>query len=202
MILKELNLISFGKFQKKRFNLEKGLNIFYGENESGKTTIHNFIDGMFYGFLKPYVRKRYYLEEYEKYRPWNGNQYIGILKLVKDDKKYRIERDFAKGEVKVYDELTGKDITDDIDVGEKIKVHLPGLYFFDFNTSVYKNTISIKQLGNKIDSTLSTEVKDRLANISTSLDDEISVKQAISHLEKELDKIGTSKAYTKPYCLC
>jgi uncharacterized protein YhaN len=199
MILKELNLISFGKFQKKRFNLEKGLNIFYGENESGKTTIHNFIDGMFYGFLKPYVRKRYYLEEYEKYRPWNGNQYIGILKLVKDDKKYRIERDFAKGEVKVYDELTGKDITDDIDVGEKIKVHLPGLYFFDFNTSVYKNTISIKQLGNKIDSTLSTEVKDRLANISTSLDDEISVKQAISHLEKELDKIGTSKAYTKPY---
>ncbi|MCF6463561.1 ATP-binding protein [Clostridium sp. Cult1] len=199
MILKELNLISFGKFQKKRFNLEEGLNIFYGENESGKTTIHNFIDGMFYGFLKPYVRKRYYLEEYEKYRPWNGNQYIGILKLVKDDKKYRIERDFAKGEVKVYDELTGKDITDDIDVGEKIKVHLPGLYFFDFNTSVYKNTISIKQLGNKIDSTLSTEVKDRLANISTSLDDEISVKQAISHLEKELDKIGTSKAYTKPY---
>ncbi len=67
MILKELNLISFGKFQKKRFNLEEGLNIFYGENESGKTTIHNFIDGMFYGFLKPYDQKRYYLEEYEKY---------------------------------------------------------------------------------------------------------------------------------------
>ncbi len=42
------------------------------------------------------------------------------------------------------------------------------IFFFDFNTSVYKNTISIKQLGNKIDSTLSTEVKDRLANISTS----------------------------------
>ena len=49
MILRELYLISFGKFQ-KRFNLEEGLNILYGENESGKTTIHNFIDGMFYGF--------------------------------------------------------------------------------------------------------------------------------------------------------
>lgn len=199
MILKELNLISFGKFQNKRFNLEKGLNIIYGENESGKTTIHNFIDGMFYGFLKPYATKRYYLEEYEKYRPWNGNQYAGILKFIKDGKKYRIERDFGKGEVKVYDEITGTDITDEIDNGEKVKVHLPGLYFFDFNTTVYKNTISIKQLGNRIDSTLSTEVKDRLANISTSLDDEISVKQAISHLEKELDKIGTDRAYTKPY---
>ncbi|HSH34894.1 ATP-binding protein [Schnuerera sp.] len=199
MILKELNLISFGKFQKERFNLEKGLNILYGENESGKTTIHNFIDGMFYGFLKPYAKKRYYLEEYEKYKPWNANQYMGILKFLKDDKKYRIERNFNKGEVKVYDELTGEDITDKIDNGEKVKVHLPGLYFFDFNTTVYKNTISIKQLGNKIDSTLSTEVKDRLANISTSLDDEISVKHAISNLDKKLDKIGTDKAYTKPY---
>ncbi len=58
MILKELNLISFGKFERKRFDLEDGLNIIYGENESGKTTIHNFIDGMFYGFLKPYARRK------------------------------------------------------------------------------------------------------------------------------------------------
>ena len=87
------------------------------------------------------------MEEYEKYRPWNGEQYIGILRLCKEGKKYRIERDFDKGEVKVYDELTGKDITDDIDIGEKIKIHLPGLYFFDFNSIVYRNTISIKTIG-------------------------------------------------------
>ncbi|MCF6465811.1 ATP-binding protein [Clostridium sp. Cult2] len=199
MILRELNLISFGKFHNKRFNLEEGLNILYGENESGKTTIHNFIDGMFYGFLKPYVTRRYFLDEYEKYRPWNENKYMGILKLTRNGKKYRIERDFDKGEVKVYDELIGKDITDNIDTGEKLKLHLPGLYFFDFNTAVYKNTISIKQLGNKIDSNLSTEVKDRLANISTSLDDEISVKKAITQLKKQLDEIGSNIAYKKPY---
>ncbi len=199
MILKELNLISFGKFENKIFNLEEGLNIFYGENESGKTTIHNFIYGMFYGFLRPYVTRRYYTKEHEKYRPWNGNGYVGILKLIKDGKEYRIERDFDKGEVKIYDELTGKDITALIDRGEKIKVHLPGLYFFDFNSIVYKNTISIKQLGNRIESNLSKEVKDRLLNISTSLDDEISVKEAISYLDKELNSIGTEKAYTKPY---
>ncbi len=41
---------------------------------------------------------------------------------------------------------------------------------------VYNNTISVKQLENKIDGDLSKEVKDRLANISTSLDEDISVK--------------------------
>ena len=199
MILKELNLISFGKFAKERFDLEDGLNIIYGENESGKTTIHNFIDGMFYGFLKPYAKRRNFLEEYEKYRPWSGKQYSGILRFSKEDKSYRIERDFSKGEAKVYDDLTGEDITKYIDTGEKIKIHLPGIHFFDFNSTVYKNTISIKQLGNKIDSSLSKEVKDRLANISTSLDDDISVRNAIGELENQLEDIGTERAYTRPY---
>lgn len=58
MKIDELNLISFGKFKNTIFKLEDGLNIFYGENEAGKTTIHNFIEGMYYGFQKPNVSSR------------------------------------------------------------------------------------------------------------------------------------------------
>lgn len=199
MKLKNLNLLSFGKFKDKRINFKNGLNIIYGENESGKTTIHNFIDGMFYGFLRPYVTRRYYREEYEKYRPWEREAYKGIIHFSKDDIEYRIERDFGREQVRVYEDLTGKDITKTIDTGEKVKVHLPGVHFFNFNTMVYNNTVSIKQLGNRIDSDLSTEVKDRLANISTSLDDDISVKTAITQLEKRLESIGTENAYTRPH---
>lgn len=199
MILKELNLISFGKFQNKIISLEEGLNIIYGKNESGKTTIHNFIDGMFYGFLKPYAKIRNYSKELEKYRPWNGQDYSGIIKLSQFGKDYRIERNFEKGQVKVYDDLTGIDITKEIDMGEKLKDNLPGLYFFNFNNMVYNNTISIKQLESKIDTDLSKEFKDKLANISTSLDQDISVKNAIGELDKKLENIGTERAYTKPY---
>ena len=199
MILKELNLISFGKFQNKTIHLKEGLNILYGKNESGKTTIHNFIDGMFYGFLKPYAKRRNYLEGLEKYRPWNNQNYAGVLKLFQEGKVYRIERDFEKGKVKVYDDLVGIDITAKIDKGERLKDNLPGIHFFDFNNMVYNNTISIKQLENKIESDLSKELGDRLANISTSLDDDISVKNAINNLDKKLDAIGTERAYTKPY---
>lgn len=199
MIIKELNLISFGKFESESFSLEDGLNIIYGENESGKTTLHNFIYGMFYGFLRPYVKRRLYLPEYEKYRPWNRKEYAGILTFIKDDRVYRIERNFDKGEVRVYDDITGDDITKYIDMGERVKVHLPGIYFFDFNSIVYNNTISICQLGNRIHQDLSTEVKDRLANISTSFEEDISVKKAIADLEKELEDIGSVRAPTRPY---
>ena len=53
---------------------------------------------------------------------------------------------------------------------------MPGLYFFDFNCLVYRNTVAIRQLENKVDGDLAKEVKDKLANITTALDDEISVK--------------------------
>lgn len=199
MKLKELNLISFGKFKDTIFKLEDGLNIFYGENESGKTTIHTFIEGMFYGFQKPNRVKRARYEESKKYTPWYDDRYAGTLLFEKGNKTYKIERDFKRDKVKVYDNITGKDITDEIDNGEKVKVELPGLYFFDFNCLVYRNTIAIRQLENKIDKDFSKEVKDKLVNLTTTLDDDISVKNAIGELEEKLKSIGSNQAHTKPY---
>ena len=82
MIIEELNLIGFGKFYNKKIKLKDGFNVIYGENEAGKTTIHNFINGMFYGFLKPYSRRTIYLEEHAKYEPWNGSRYGGMSPMM------------------------------------------------------------------------------------------------------------------------
>lgn len=45
----ELVLRNFGKFTDKRIELSNGIQLIYGENESGKSTIHSFIKGMFFG---------------------------------------------------------------------------------------------------------------------------------------------------------
>lgn len=202
MKIRELNLISFGKFKNTIFNLEDGLNIFYGENEWGKTTIHNFIEGMYYGFQKPNVStRRSFFEEKKKYTPWHEDKYAGILILEKDNKIYRIERDFKEDKVKVYDDLTGKDITSFIDTGERVKTYLPGLYFFGFNCLVYRNTVSIRQLENRVDDNLAKEVKDKLINMTTALDDDISVKNAIKELDDKLGQIGTERAYKQPFAM-
>lgn len=202
MKLKELNLISFGKFKGYTLKLEDGLNIIHGENESGKTTIHNFIEGMFYGFQSPNATtKKKPLEEKKKYNPWHEDSYEGVLTFEKDGKVYRIVRDFKSDKVSVYDDLTGKNITDEIDTGERIKIHLPGLHFFKFNSYVYRNTIAIRQLENRVDSQLAREVKDKLINMTTALDDTISVKNAIRDLDNMLSEIGTDRAYTQPYAM-
>ena len=201
MIIKELNLIGFGKFKHKSIELKDGLNIIFGENEGGKTTIHSFIDGMFYGFLKPYVKSTIYLDEHKRYNPWDGNRYAGIINFDMFGERYRIERVFTKSreETKVFIETTGEDITYKISTGDKGRVLQPGIHFFGFNNGVYSNTISIKQLGTKTDDKLANEVRDKLVNITSTLDDEISIEDSIKYLDKSLKETGSLKAPTSKY---
>lgn len=202
MKIYELNLISFGKFKDKKIILNDGLNIIYGENEGGKTTIHKFIEGMFFGFFKPYSKRKIYTDDYERFFPWKYNEYCGVLKFEYKGEIYRIERNFVKGfdDVKIYDDKTGEDITDLFEYDPVLRLHCPNSRLLGLNSIVYNNTVSIKQLGSKTDEGLSKEVKDSLINIGGSLDEDISVKNAIEKLNKEIDAIGTaSQRKSSPY---
>ena len=53
MKLRELKLKNFGKFHDKSIQLQDGINVICGENESGKTTMHTFIKAMLFGNYNP-----------------------------------------------------------------------------------------------------------------------------------------------------
>ena len=203
MIIKELELDNFGKFNNYKLKFEAGVNLIYGENESGKSTLHSFIDGMFYGFLKPFTKKTIYLVEYENYKPLNSNLYRGNIEFELDGVTYRIERDFKKGRenTRIYEKSTGEDITyraSDLSAGKVIQ---PGIYFFGLSDLVFKNTVFISQQGIYTDDKLADEVRDRLVNVVTSRDENISVSKAMDILDLELKEIGTERAYTSKYGL-
>ena len=50
MIIKELNLIGFGKFNNRIIKLEDGLNIVYGENEAARPLSITLFMGCFMDF--------------------------------------------------------------------------------------------------------------------------------------------------------
>ena len=49
MYLNKLLLKDFGKFNNKEMNLTTGINLIYGEKDSGKTTVKDFIVSMLFG---------------------------------------------------------------------------------------------------------------------------------------------------------
>ncbi len=193
MIIKELNLTAFGKFKNEKILLEDGINLVYGGNETGKSTLHKFIEGMLFGFFKDSWSRRLYNEDYDKYMPVEGNDYRGSMLLEAEGKSIRIERNFLKGkdELKVYDEATGEDITGFFHYEPATKMYYlldPGI----LNRNLYKNTVSIAQLKAKTDEDLAEELKERILNYSQSGTD-ISVNKAIKKLEKKLEQNGTER---------
>ena len=100
MKITELILKNFGKFTNKQILLADGINIIYGENESGKTTLHTFLKGMLFGMERKRGRAAA-TDTFRTYEPWeNPNFYAGILRFTCGGRKFLLERNFdryAKG---------------------------------------------------------------------------------------------------------
>ena len=52
MIINKLQLKNFGRFQNRELILKPGVNVIYGGNESGKSTIHTFLQSMLFGMKR------------------------------------------------------------------------------------------------------------------------------------------------------
>lgn len=183
MIIKDINLTNFGKFNHKSVSLEPGLNIIYGENEAGKTTLHTFIRGMLFGIDKQ-RGKASTKDLYSKYEPWeNPSYYQGTMRIENDGVLYRIERVFNKESksFKVINEDLGQELSE-----EEIDVLFEGL-----DESCYYNTISISQLGSSTDQELESILKNYAANIGSTKSMEIDIKAAYADLDVTKKKIAT-----------
>ena len=125
MKIEKIHINGFGKFKDKTIEFKDGFNLIYGENEAGKSTLHKFIEGMFFGFFKDYSKNKYYTPDYNKYLPWEFDVYGGSIEFENDEKKYRIERNFNRRaeSFKLFDNVTGEDLTDTLPYDPVIRQH-------------------------------------------------------------------------------
>ncbi|MGO3752225.1 MAG: ATP-binding protein [Peptoniphilaceae bacterium] len=191
MKIKNLKLLAFGKFHNKEINLNDGINLIYGENESGKSTTFSFIEGIFYGFAKNSLKRRIFENEFEKYRPWTGKDYRGILILEDNNKDiFRIERDFDKNKLSLLNLRSKEDLSDESSLREFTKIAQPGVYFFNVDSKVFKNTFFIGQLKAGLEEDSYNTLKEKLQNFIVSGDENFNVKEAINILENKINELG------------
>ena len=72
MKILSLHIEGFGKFHDLDISFKDGLNVVYGKNEAGKSTLHTFIRGMLFGIEKQRGRAARN-DVYSKYEPWKGS---------------------------------------------------------------------------------------------------------------------------------
>lgn len=196
MKINELKINSYGKLKDKDLKLEDGINIIYGENEKGKSTLLNFIVNIFYGTSKN--KKGKTMSDYDRYKPWNTEEFSGRMTYTLDNnERYEVFREFGKKNPKIYDknmEDISKDYSIDKNAGSQ--------YFFE-QTKVDEETFvsSVVSFQNEveIDNQTQNVLLQKIANVSSTGDDNISYKKAIDKLnKKQLEEIGTTRSQGKP----
>lgn len=191
MRINEVRLNNFGKFNNKSIRLEEGINLIYGDNEAGKSTIHTFVKGMLFGIEK--LRGRASKDDtYLKYQPWDTpGAYNGSMDIEIKGKTYRILRNFDKSTKNwsIIELETGRELNI---APEELKDLYGGL-----TEAGYRNTISIEQLKSRTDQELVAELRNYITNLSLSKSNEVDVTKALSFLQDRRKEVEEQQLDTK-----
>lgn len=177
MRLLDLHISGFGKFHDRDITFSDGLNIIYGKNEAGKSTLHTFIRAMLFGLERGRGRAARG-DVYSHYEPWeNKAVYGGRMRVEQDGIVYRIERSFQKDQkhFAIIDETNGREV-------EPTKAFLDQL-LCGLSETTYVNTISIGQLKSATDGGMIAELRNYIANMNTTGSMALNITKATANLQ-------------------
>jgi len=194
--INQLKINSYGKLKDKEINIDNGINLIYGQNESGKSTLINFIINSFYGISKNKKGKE--VSNYDKYQPWVGEEFSGRIKYELDNGEiYEVFRDFRKKNPKIFNSNM-EDISKEFNIDKN-----KGNEFFYEQTKIdeelFLSTLAINQSEVKLENQAQNMLIQKIANLAQTGDDSTSFKRVIDRINRrQLDEVGTDRTREKP----
>lgn len=183
MKITEVYIKNFGKFNEEKVLFHDGINLFYGENESGKTTIHTFIKSMLFGLERGRGRAAAG-DTFSLYEPWeNPSHYAGVLRFESCGKNFCLTRSFDKygKSATLICEDDGEEFS--LEHGD-LEAILPGI-----TASNYENTIAIGQMKVETNQGLAQELQNYATNYYATGDGDINLVGAQEFLAKQKKEI-------------
>ncbi len=194
MKLNKIYISAFGGLKDFTLELSDGLNVIYGNNEDGKSTVAAFIKAMFYGTgrntknLADSVRL--------KYTPWDNSTMAGRIFFENDGKNYCLEREFRKSDSTDRITLTDLDSGKTVDTAENI-----GQQFFGVSAAAFERSLFIGNGDFIKDDAAAGEINGKLSNIAVTGSEDISYKKIQKNIfdtrTKLISKSGRSGSYNE-----
>lgn len=185
MKITEINIKNFGKLHQVQLRFYSGINVIYGENESGKSTMHHFLTGMMFGMEKQ-RGKSGRNDSYQQYEPWNSSSfYTGAMRFETGNKNFLLERNFYHKEktARLVSQQDGEELS--VEHGD-LEMLLGGM-----KKSTYENTYCIGQDSMETGKEFAGILQNYFVNASHTGDGDINLTGAQKKLklkEKELER--------------
>lgn len=195
MKIKHLKVNGFGNLKDKEIELNDGINIIYGENETGKSTLLKFVSCMFYGASRNKNGKS--IADFERYKPWKTEEYSGTIDYQLDNgEEYSVYREFKRKNPIVYN-IEKEDITKNFKEGRS------GIDFFAEQTGIdeetYFNTAISEQTEVALSLSKQNSLVQRISNFVSTGDDNISYQKSMAQISKlQNENVGTERTTLRP----
>ena len=178
MIIREANIGKFGKLENQKYQFAPQINVIYGANESGKSTLMQFLKAMLFDLEKTRVRKT--LDTYNRYEPWDTPAYFyGSMMFETGQQQFLLERNFY------YKEKRARLVN--IRDGEELSVEYGDLDMLLGNVSAaaYENTCCIGQEQLLPGRELGVLLEDERSNLAQTGSGDFQLSKALQELEQK-----------------
>ncbi len=179
-----LHINHFGRLQNRTLEFGDGINIIYGANESGKSTLHAFLESMLFGMDPKDPASD---DAFTRYYPLEGSStYGGVLEFSQGGTLYSIYRNFQKDPqgYTLMDETHNRRIDPTEAAYQQIISQL--------TRPLYRNTLSVRQSGASVSGALAGQLKSRIVNLQSAGSVSIDVDQAQERLKKDRRQLELS----------
>lgn len=172
-------IFRFGKLAERTVDFAPGINIVYGKNEAGKTTLHAFLTAMLFGLEKGRGRAKG-TEGYLRYEPWHApSYYSGALQFSVGGRPFYLERNFYHKEPRAR--------LCNLADGEELSVAYGdlGMLLGGVTREAYENTCDIPQCRAVTGAELTGLLAEYLSDMSDGGNAGIRVTRAVEKLEQK-----------------
>lgn len=177
MYIENIKIGNFGKLSNREFDLSRGVNILEGRNESGKSTLCEFIKFVFYGLSNKSLGGE--MSERKRHISWKTNDASGSIVLNCGANRYRIERSMIAHGAGYKDEIT----VVELETGSVLAgIKNPGEHFFGVPEEVFTRTVYIRQ--NEGAYFNGGDIGQAVENIFYSADESINTDKALKKLDE------------------
>ena len=196
MKINNLKINGYGKLSDKEIKFDSKMNIIYGRNESGKSTLLSFMESIFYGASKNKNGKE--ISEYDRYMPWKTEDFSGKIAYELDSgESYEVFRDFKKKNPVIYNQQK-----QDISLNYSMDKNKGIDFIYDqikVDEDTFKNTIVVNQNDVIMNKSVQSAMIQKISNIVTSGDENISYQKTLDKINKmQLENVGTDRTKEKP----
>ena len=186
MRLNRIKITRFGRLKDIDVELKDGINIIYGGNEAGKSTLINFLAAALYGSLASAksggetIRKRSL--------PFDGGHAAGVLEVLHDNEVCIIEKRLGTSRKEDSTRSYRKEDFSQLPWGQE-----PGRDILGIGGGAFLKTLFIPQSGAAFSEERDEGLVQRLANLIDTGDEDVSYTKAVEVIEEELKGIRNQR---------